>query len=122
LERRAHQVARHDRLAVVRDSDGPGAHHLPEFGEALAFLPYRDRADRIHPRESGPDRLAHDEADRRLVVRDRIGVRHGADRREAAGGGRARSGHPRWGAVASSGRPPASRYNTAIRTATPFVT
>ena len=203
LKRRAHQVTRYDGLAVVRHGDGAGSHHLAELRQVFAALAHRNRPDRKHPREPGTGRLAHDEPDRRLVVGDGIGVRHGAHGRESArhGGARAaRDGfdvfvprlpqvhvhvheargddfaahvphvdpvrgpergaerrdlavvhehvgravevaagvdHPaaleqewphhsgaaaRLAASASSGRPPASRYSTAIRTGTPFVT
>ena len=67
----------------------PGPDQLAELGELLPLLAQRDRADGIDPRLAGPLRLAHDEADRRLVVGHRIGVGHGADRGEAAG----RRGH-----------------------------
>ena len=203
LEGGAHQVTRHDGLAVVRHSDRAGGHHLAELRQVLAALSHRNRPDWIHPRQPGAGRLAHDEPDRGLVVRNGIGVRHGAHGRESAGHGRSRAArdgfdvlvprlpqvhvhvheargddlaahvpylhavrgpesrargrdlavldqqvgravqvpagvdHPaaleqegphhsgaaaRLAASASSGRPPASRYSTAIRTATPFVT
>ncbi len=203
LERGAHEVARDHGPAVVGNRHRAGAHHLTELGEPLSLLTDRHGADRMHAREPGAHRLTYDEADRRLVVGDGIGVRHGAHRGEPArrgGPGAAgdrldvlvarlsqvdvyvheagghdvaphvphlgivgsaeprpdrgdlaildedigglveaparvdhattaqderphHSGPPeRLAASASSGRPPASRYNTAIRTATPFVT
>ena len=77
------------RLAVVAHRDRARADHLAELGELLPLLAQRDRADRIHARLARALRLAHDEADRRLIVGDRIGVRHRADRGESAG----RRGH-----------------------------
>ena len=50
LERRAHEMRARDRLAVVADRDGAGAHHLAEFGERLPLLADGDRADRIDAR------------------------------------------------------------------------
>ena len=73
------------RLAVVAHRHRARADQLAELGELLALLPERDRADRVDPRLPRPLRLAHDEADGRLVVGDRIGVGHGADRGESAG-------------------------------------
>ena len=70
----------------------PGAHELAELRELLPLLRERDGADGIHPRLPRPLRLAHDEADGRLVVGHRIGVRHRAHRAEAAGGGGHRAG------------------------------
>ena len=84
----AHQVARDDGLPVVRNRHRAGAHHLAELRELLPLLADGDRADGIDPREPGKRRLAHDEPYGRLVVRDRIGVGHGAHGREAAGGRR----------------------------------
>src|SRR5881398_294333 len=76
LERGAHHVARDDGLPVVRYRDGAGADQLAELGELLAVLAHRNRPDRVDPREPGADRLTYDEADRGLVVRHGIGVRH----------------------------------------------
>src|SRR2546428_842917 len=73
LECRAHQVTRHDGLAVVRHGDGAGGHHLAELRQVLAALSHRNRPDRKHPREPGPRRLTYDEPHRRLVVADGIG-------------------------------------------------
>ena len=95
FQRSAHQVTGDDGLAVVRDRDGPGAHHLPELGEPLALLADRDGADRMHARQSGAPRLPHDESHCRLVVGDGIGIRHRADRREPARRGRARAARHR---------------------------
>src|SRR5439155_4056623 len=89
LERGAHEVARDDWLSVVRDRHRAGTHHLTELGEPLSLLADRDGADRIDAREPGTYRLAHDEADGRLVVGDGIGVGHGAH-----GGEPARRGGP----------------------------
>ena len=50
LERRAHEVRAHHRLAVVAHRDRAGRDHLAELGERLAPLADRDRADRIHAR------------------------------------------------------------------------
>src|SRR5450759_327561 len=95
LERRSHQLRARDRLAVIADRDRAGAHHLPEFGQRLPFLTDRDRADRIYARRLGSLRLADDEAHRRLVVGDRISVRHRANRGESSGRGGPRSGRDR---------------------------
>ena len=92
LERRAHQLRARHRLAVVAHGHGARTDHLAELGERLAHLPDGDGADGIDARATGALGLADDEADRRLIVRDRIGVRHRADRGESAGrrGARAR--------------------------------
>ena len=95
LERRAHELRAGDRLAVVADGDRAGADHLAELGERLALLADRDRADRIDARRAGALRLPDDEADRGLIVGDRIGVRHRAHRGEAAGRRGARAGGDR---------------------------
>src|SRR5207249_2863281 len=92
LERGAHQVARGDGLAVVRDGDRPRPYHLAELRELLAALAHRDRADRVDAGEPGAQRLAHDEADGGLVVGDGVRVGHGAHGREPARHSRARPG------------------------------
>ncbi len=92
LQRGAHQVAGGDRLAVVAHRHRAGADQLAELGELLSLLSQRHRADRIDPRLRRALRLAHDEADRGLVVGDGVGVRHGAHRGEAAGRRRHRAG------------------------------
>ncbi len=96
LQRGAHQLARHHRVAVVAHRDRPGGHHLAELGELLALLSHRDAADGVHARE--PRRLAArlDEPDGALVVNHRIGVGHGADAGEPAGHGRGRAGGDRF--------------------------
>jgi hypothetical protein len=95
LERGAHEVRAHHRAAVVAHRDRPGPHHLAEFGQRLPLLSHRDRADRMDSRPPGALRLADDEADGRLIVGDRLGVRHRADSREAARRRRPRTGGDR---------------------------
>ena len=53
LERRAHELRAHDRLAVVAHGDGARADHLAELGERLALLADGDRADGIDARAAG---------------------------------------------------------------------
>ena len=96
LERGAHQVRAHHRLAVVAHRHRAGAHHLAELGERArpSGPPRSRRSGRRAPRRRRCA-CANDEPDRRLVVGDRIGVRHGADGGESAGGRRARAGGDR---------------------------
>ena len=84
-----------DRLAVVAHGDGARGDHLADLGERFALLADGDRADRIDARRVRELRLSRDEADRRLIVGDRIGVRHRAHGGESAGGRRARAGRDR---------------------------
>ena len=101
LERRAHEMRARDRLAVVAHGDGAGADHLAELGERLAALADRDRADRVDASRVGARRLTNDEADRRLIVGDGIGVRHRAHGGESAGRRGARAGRDRLDVLAA---------------------
>ena len=101
LERRAHEVRAHDGAPVVAHRDRARAHHLAELRERLALLSDGDRADRMHARRRDAARLANDESDRRLIVGDGLGVRHRADRGEAARGRRARARRDRLDILAS---------------------
>ena len=65
----------------------PAPTSSPNSASCCPFCPSEIAPIGIDPRLPRPLRLAHDEADRRLVVGDRIGVGHGAHRGEAAGRG-----------------------------------
>ncbi len=84
LERMPHERGVHDRMPVVRERDRAGGVEREHLGELSAFLPQRDRRDRVHAargRRGAPDD-PFDPCDR---VEHRARVRHAGDRREAAG-------------------------------------
>ena len=85
FERRSHELGTHHRPAIVAHCNGARANHLAELGQHLAPLADGYRADRMNARRCGAVRLTNDEADRSLIVRHRICIRHRAHCREAAG-------------------------------------
>ena len=101
LQRPAHDERIPDAEAVVAEDAHAGARvgHRAQLGEALALLPDRDRADRLHRDEAG--RLAERELllDDTGGVGDRRGVRHREDGRVAARRGGARAGQHRLGCL-----------------------
>ena len=82
-------------MPIVAHRDGSRSHELAELRQVLTLLPERDGPDRIDPRLGRLLGLAHDEADRGLVIRHGIGVRHGAHRGEATGRSSHRAGRDR---------------------------
>ena len=48
LQRRAHQVTRHHRVAVIAHGDGARRSHLAELRQPFAALADRHAADRVH--------------------------------------------------------------------------
>src|SRR5262245_38067360 len=74
-----------DRLAVVRHRHRAGSDQLTHFGERLTTLANGDSPDRIDSCGRGARALREYEADGRLIVGDRIGIRHRTHGGETAG-------------------------------------
>src|SRR4029079_1422967 len=69
LERRAHEMRAHDRLAIIAHRDRARGDHLADPRERIAALADRDCADWVDTSRVRDGRLARDEADGGLIVR-----------------------------------------------------
>ena len=87
FHRAPHHSGRGDRATVIRHGNDACILHLAHFGELSARRVFRDGADWKDVCTGGARGLLNDKASNRGIVINRVRIRHGADRREAAGDG-----------------------------------